>query len=354
MSETKRGRKALSLSDKLQIIKKVDENPQSKRGDLAKELNIPASTLCTIMSKRKFIEDSAASSGSSCSKKMRVQPGRHEDMETNLVDWFKQHRAAGMPISGPILTAKAKELANKMNLPDEFTASAGWLQKFKLRYGITYKRVCGESGAVDPETVSAWREDMLPTLLRDYELKDVFNADETGLFFNLLPDKTLAMANDTCHGGKKSKERLTVLLCANADGSEKLPPLVIGKFAKPRCFKNVKSLPTQYTFNKKAWVTTKVFESWLRGIDARMGAKNRKIIMLVDQCSAHPPDTTYLRNIKVKFFPANCTSVLQPLDLGIIQNFKIKYRRQLLQRTLNMLNRGKTEGMKLNVLQVGP
>lgn len=351
-SGVKRGRSALSLTDKLRIIKKVDDNPTAKKIDLAKELGIPKSTLFTIIAKRDEILDNASTSGSSCSKKKRVQQGRYEDMEECLLEWFKQNRAAGMPISGPILIAKAKELAAKMHVPDTFTASEGWVHRFKLRFGITCKKVCGESGAVNPETVSTWKDDLLPALLEDYALKDIFNADETGLFYNLLPDRTLALQHEKCHGGKRSKERLTVLLCANADGTEKLPPLVIGKFAKPRCFKNVKTLPTPYTSNKKAWVTTKVFGDWLRSIDAKMGAKHRKIILLVDQCSAHPPDTSYLRNMKVKFFPANCTSVLQPLDLGIIQSFKTKYRHQLLQRTINKLNRRQTDDMKLNVLQV--
>ena len=59
---------------------------------------------------------------------------------------------------------------------------------------------------------------------------------------------------DRCIGGKKSKERMTVLVCANMSGTEKLPLLVIGKSAKPRCFKNYK-VPVDYEANKKAWMT---------------------------------------------------------------------------------------------------
>jgi hypothetical protein len=43
-----------------------------------------------------------------------------------------------------------------------------------------------------------------------YEPRDVYSADETGLFFNLLPDRTFAYKGETCHGGKHSKDRLTV------------------------------------------------------------------------------------------------------------------------------------------------
>ena len=44
---------------------------------------------------------------------------------------------------------------------------------------------------------------------------------------------------------KKSKMRLAVLLVVNTDGSDKLKPFVIGRAVKPRCFRNVKTLPTR-------------------------------------------------------------------------------------------------------------
>ncbi|GFT94372.1 tigger transposable element-derived protein 6 [Trichonephila clavipes] len=42
-------------------------------------------------------------------------------------------------------------------------------------------------------------------------------------------------------------------------GSEKITPLVIGKSAKPRCFKGKISFSTKYPSNKKAWMTTELF-----------------------------------------------------------------------------------------------
>ena len=96
-----------------------------------------------------------------------------------------------------------------------------------------------------------WVSSSLPILLQGYEPKNVFNADETGLFFKLLPDKTLEFKKEPWHGGKHSKDRITVLVGANADGSEKLPLLVIGKSKKPRCFKNVRSLPVNYDATRR-------------------------------------------------------------------------------------------------------
>ncbi|GFX56344.1 hypothetical protein TNCV_2242761 [Trichonephila clavipes] len=49
------------------------------------------------------------------------------------------------------------------------------------------------------------------------------------------------------------------------DGSEKIIPLVIGKSAKPRCFKGINSFPTKYRSNKEAWMTTELFNEWGEG-----------------------------------------------------------------------------------------
>ena len=85
-----------------------------------------------------------------------------------------------------------------------------------------------------------------------------FHVDKTGLFFKLLPDSTLAFKGETCHGGKRAKEGITVLVGGNAYGSEKLPLLVIGKSKNPRCFKSVHSLPVDYTASKKAWMNVEL------------------------------------------------------------------------------------------------
>ena len=72
------------------------------------------------------------------------------------------------------------------------------------------------------------------------------------------------------------------------DGTEKLPPLIIDKAKKPRSFKNGKMLPLPYKNNKKAWMTSDVFEEWLRKLDQGFAAQIRKVAMIVDSCLAHP------------------------------------------------------------------
>ena len=59
-----------------------------------------------------------------------------------LLQWFQQHRAEGIPISGPVLCEKVNELAARFSVED-FHASTRWLHKFKVRHGIGSKSVCG-------------------------------------------------------------------------------------------------------------------------------------------------------------------------------------------------------------------
>lgn len=123
------------------------------------------------------------------------------------------------------------------------------------------------------------------------------------VFFNLLPDKTFSFKGETCHGGKRSKERVTVLVCGNADGSDKWPLWVIGKAKNPRCFKNIRNLPCTYRHNKSAWMTCKTFHEFLLAMDRKMAVQNRKIILFVDHCAAHPKDLAHLNNVRVEFLP---------------------------------------------------
>lgn len=69
----------------------------------------------------------------------------------------------------------------------------------------------------------------LPAILKDYKAKDIFSADETGLYWRAIPDGTLALKNSETAGSKVAKGHVTLLLTCNMDGSEKLEPLTIGK-----------------------------------------------------------------------------------------------------------------------------
>ena len=147
--------------------------------------------------------------------------------------------------------------------------------------------------------------------------------------------------------GKSSKVRLTGLAASNALGG-KLPMLVIGKSADPRCFKHIKPLPCKYTNQAKSWMDSDIFTRWLKELDRKMIAEGRKITMIVDNCPAHP-HVEGLQAVELVFLPPNTTSELQPMDQGVIRSLKAKYRSAVVKLYINRIDSGQ-ELPKISIL----
>ena len=95
---------------------------------------------------------------------------------------------------------------------------------------------------VDSDAANNWMKNKLIDIIKDYEAHNIFNADETSLFYKAMPNKTMHYKGVPCNEVKVNKERLSLLLCTNMDGSEKLKPLIIGKFKQPKCLRGVNIL----------------------------------------------------------------------------------------------------------------
>ena len=186
----------------------------------------------------------------------------------------------------------------------------------------------------------------LPEILEEFQPKDIFNADESGLFMRALPDRRLVNSSEKAVGGKVPKERISILLCANMSGCEKKKLLVIGRSKKPRCFpRDLQTLPVDYDYSSKAWMTGIIFTRWLHNWDRELRLQKRKIILLIDNCSAHPQNVE-LTNIVIEFLPKNTTSIIQPLDAGIIRNFKHFYKISLRRKILLLADSNLKEDAK--------
>ncbi|XP_052130354.1 tigger transposable element-derived protein 6-like [Frankliniella occidentalis] len=101
-------------------------------------------------------------------------------------------------------------------------------------------------------------------------------------------------------------------------------------------------------------MTAEKFKNWLCGLDAKMRISKRQILLLTDNCPAHPKDLYFLTNIKVEFLPPNTTSHTQPLDMGIIKVLKHRYRQKLVRRLIAQMTRGEPltrKDFKINIVQ---
>ncbi|KAJ8321317.1 hypothetical protein KUTeg_001175 [Tegillarca granosa] len=178
--------KALSLDTKYQVLTAVDSGVKFKK-QIASDFGIPASTLITILKQRE-----------------NIVSAYNSNVEEALFTYFRGACDLNIPLSGPSLAVKVNEFAVKLG-QSNFETNNSWIKRFEQHQGIVSKAVCGESASVHKNVTNSYKETTLPNLPKDYEPKDV----------------TLQMKGESCHRGKRSKERLTVVLCANMDGTDK-------------------------------------------------------------------------------------------------------------------------------------
>ncbi|XP_054933552.1 tigger transposable element-derived protein 4-like [Dermacentor andersoni] len=217
MAVTKR--KAVSLDTKMDILQ--DSRRGFKVSALVKKYELAQSTISTILKTGSIAILKAGAISGRADQRKRVRDPLYADVEEALYQWFVTTRTHNVPISGPILATKAKNFAFLLGRPN-FEPGGGWIQRFKERHGIVYKNMVGEAASLDTEAKQQWLQTKLPGVLEHYAEKDIYNCDETALFFQMLPSKTHALKGDRYPGGKHSKLGVTVLLCVSMDGSHRL------------------------------------------------------------------------------------------------------------------------------------
>jgi len=287
---------------------------------ILEKYGIQISTLNKILANKESISKSATQYSGS---RKAIRVGEHPALERGLYEWFVKVRAQNVPVTGIVLQQKALEFAQKCDIKD-FQASPGWLGKFKSRFNIHNHKLVGESASTNPEhVVKGW--EMVSNALKTYGADNCYNADETGLYFKMTPEYSLVASGEKTAGSKQSKERVTLLVCSNASGTKKIPLWMIGKFENPRGMPKEK--PLVYKANKKAWMNSAFFEEFTKKLDGMVSCDTA---LILDNASVHGiASDLELKHLKIIFLPPNTTSMTQPMDAGIIQTIKLRYRKAL-------------------------
>lgn len=339
----KRKKTVVTMEERFRALKRLDAGETAKK--IAVEMGVGTSTVSDWKKSRNEIEkwcsSQASTTGIKKLKMMKKAPNNH--INECLYLWFTQRREQGLPISGPLLKEKALHFNKEIGGDNDFKASEGWLESWKNRYGVRKLQICGEKLSAEPEDVEDFKN-TLHSLLEEEGITgdQLYNCDETGLNYKMLPTYTLASKQeDSAPGYKKKKERVTILACSNATGAHKLTLGFIGKSKKPRAFKNCRdfsSLPVWYRHQKSAWMNSILFKEWFHNqfvpqVEKHLEKNNlpRKAVLLLDNAPSHP-DQEELKDgeIKCLFLPPNVTSLCQPMDQGVLEAMKRVYRRKLL------------------------
>ena len=182
----------MSVQDKLKVIEMREKGYSLTK--VGMQFGIGKSTVHDIIKQKLKLKDFVAErerENASTRKKMRLSDDDALDKAVYL--WFVQERSKGTPISGPLIMEKARMLHRAM-YPDAteeaFKASQGWLHRFKQRHGIRELRLQGESLSADTSSIDPYKQKLWQYIEeKQLTLHQIFNADETGLYWRLLPKK---------------------------------------------------------------------------------------------------------------------------------------------------------------------
>ncbi|EPX73104.1 ARS-binding protein [Schizosaccharomyces octosporus yFS286] len=401
-------RQAITIAEK-KAIRNFYSGFESKPGQKAiKEWfedkfqkNISQATISTVLSsKYDYLDHNEIVNEGA----VKLRPAKYPVLENALAEWRLRMEKQNVSVSSESIRHAAMELWKKIPIyqnqpPPAF--SNGWLEKFKKRHSfLSQKEIyTTTSSQLSPQegpppihfqqishnpldsTESSHIQNPLslpnpPPILDDagsqpvsdvvrihelknrYAVRDIYNMDEISFFWKLTPKRNIGKNNVA--GVERNKAFVTVTICCNADGTERLPLWIIGYSKNPRAFKNAKVPPHNlniiWRHNGIATMNVPIMEEWLRWFDSQM--EGRSVLLLLDSSSVHQLSIENIRksnfplnNVLVVLLPPNMTSISNPCEQGINKTFKAHYRRSWIYDILLKTEKDINPLHSINILQ---
>ncbi|XP_061427540.1 tigger transposable element-derived protein 7-like isoform X5 [Lethenteron reissneri] len=338
---------SINLATKLEILKKLEEGVSVP--SIVAEYNVGRSTVYDVKyAKHKLLKFQLETSEEVTVKRTRMDHSiKYRDIEEATIEWYKQQRAAGFPIRSFDIQGAAKRFASIFNIED-FSASTGWLYRFRRRHGVERMKVSGESLGTHVESVGPFGRSLKDTIpgenLSDFQ---VWNGDGTGFCQRGLLSATQAGTREAQLPGRDiSKGRLSILFCANADGSHRVPVAVVGKSKRPRVVREcVDSLSVTYYASASAWLAAAAFERWFhrdfvpavvkfQQANGACSGDDVRALLLLDNTSARlveEPPSSHCGRVKVVILPRSTARRLQPVDQATTETTKRHCKRKCVE-----------------------
>ena len=220
---------------------------------------------------KKYKDGKLNSLSSSNGNNYRQRKGNFHDIEEKIVDYIilrqKLFLTTKVGLSCKFLQQKSQQFFDNLSEEEkdgrQFKASNGWISKVMSRNGFSSHVIHGEAGEMNDEekkkaTIKVQSE--IDVIVKKYNINasKIYNADQTGLFYNKLPNRMYLRKEQVknTRGVKlmKSKDRLTLMVATAADGT-KCPLYSVGKSAVPESVRRLNGgkFPIAYTHQKNAW-----------------------------------------------------------------------------------------------------
>ncbi|KAM6223841.1 tigger transposable element-derived protein 1 [Rhynchocyon petersi] len=345
----KRERKAITLDIKLEVLRRFEAG--EKLSQIAKFLGLAVSTVATIRdNKEKIKASSQITTPLRASRLTHHRSAVMESMERLLSVWLEDQSQRNVPLSVAIIQEKAKSLFDDLqrqqgghSQTEKFSASKGWFVRFKERHCLPHFKMntTPPGGNVEsyPEVLKSIIEE------GEYTPWQVFNVDETGLYWKRLPEGTFLSVEEKAEPGfKSSRDRLMLLLGGNAAGDFKLKPLLVYHSENPAALKGYSkpNLPVIWRSDKKAWATRGIFHEWFTyffcpAVEKYCAQNNltNKALLILDGAPCHPGNLSDLSDhVRVEYLHDRTADLIQPMGQGVASIFKAHYLRRTFEHIL--------------------
>lgn len=354
----KRIYKKLTIYQKLQVIDKLEAGMTER--DIRELFQLPKTTVNNIKANKAKIKECA----SCITPQVAERTVRPRNLllcatETRLNNWIRKQRESGLSISEKQIRQKAQMLfqcvKTERNAEGEFSASHGWFELFKKRYQLREGYFTGKSSCARLREVTKFKEEFRRIIAEEgYSSQQVFNCDEVTLNWRKLPNRTCVARTENCSRYDK-ENRVALLVGANAAGDVKLKPLLLHRVKSFSVLENIGeySLPAVYRGDNKSWMNRTIFTEWFNNYFAPFVAKynaerglENKALLVMDTSPGRPENLVLdYPHIKVVYFPASITSLLQPMEQGVFSIFKSFYLRQIMTKLVASISTSRRDDM---------
>ena len=218
----------LTVEQKLKVINRLTDKVSVRK--IATEFNVSKSQIFQVKVAKENILKSVSDGTLRPTAKTLPNRSRQRDLDDAVYKWFQEmrkptFRCKPLAIARSHIQARALVEAEKRGITG-FRASDGWFSNWRKRNGVGPSlRLYGEAGDVSYLQFEAEMAKLREQLEeQNFEPDNIFNMDETGLFYRAMPARTYLAPDEsrkTVRGTKslKAKDRVTVLFCVNATGN---------------------------------------------------------------------------------------------------------------------------------------
>lgn len=413
----KKRRQRYSNETKIQVILALETRPNVSLNDVAKEFNVASGTVRGWREEADKIQKQAMENRRVGAK---ANPSRDplRKIWDAILNLFEKNsrlpqaqrlevnvavvRTIGKQARDILLQAHNNSTTSSLLSPTEvasmekFKASETWARKWARDHQV----ISSKAESINPVELAQPRLAQLQQIVSQYPSERVYTMTPTMLFYRILPHRTyvskLAANGKRARAckGLKSKDRLTLYLCANEAGSDKLPITCIGKYEYPACFRVGAQKILPYLNQKQALSDAGTFQMWWRTVflpHVRSRYKEgERCLLLVE--SLGPCKANLLKDptdqVRVEALPPSTSSTMmyaneaigssevgrdgggspakskqqqsqsqpnlpqcQALEYGIIETIKRRYRYRLLQEVMDAFDeRFQRRGVAKNAL----